>query len=223
MCGRFTLGKEPNSLLDYFHLHGEVANSEVLNFKLSYNIAPTQMTPVVFSKDKNRVCELMRWGLIPSWSKGADAKFNMINARAENITEKPAYRTAFKQRRCLVPVDGYYEWSGQSKPKQPYFIYEANQSLFALAGIWEQWQAEAGPINSFSIITTSANEVMQTIHHRMPVIIRPDQFDQWLFDDERHSYQDLLTPVADLTLKYHAVNTRVNTVKNNFSELTNPA
>ena len=217
MCGRFTLGKEPDSLLDYFHLHGEVPD-----FHMSYNIAPTQNSPIVFINQQHRVCELMRWGLIPSWSKGPDAKFNMINARAESIEEKPAYRTAFEQRRCLVPVDGFYEWSGQAKPKQPYYIYQDNRSLFALAGIWEQWQTEAGQINSFSIITTSANSVMQNIHHRMPVIIKPNEFDNWLLSNEPDSYKQLLKLKEDIELEYHAVNTRVNSVKNNSPELIDP-
>ncbi len=217
MCGRFTLGKEPNSLLEYFHLHGEVPT-----FHLSYNIAPTQMSLVVYANQQHRVCDLMRWGLIPSWSKGPDTKFNMINARAESIEEKPAYRSAFKQRRCLVPVDGFYEWSGQARPKQPYYIYQENQSLFALAGIWEQWQSETEQINSFCIITTNANTVMQNIHHRMPVIIRPDHFDDWLLSGESDGYQSLLIPREDIELQYHAVSTGVNSVKNNSPDLLKP-
>ena len=217
MSGRFTLGKEPNSLLDYFHLHGEVPN-----FHLSYNIAPTQTSPIVFADQQHRACELMRWGLIPSWSNGPDTKFNMINARAESIEEKPAYRKAFKQRRCLVPIDGFYEWSGQAKAKQPYYIYREDRSLFAFAGIWEQWQAEQGQINSFSIITTRATGIMENIHHRMPVIIHPEHFDSWLFGDETDNYKSLLTPGDDCELKYHAVDTRVNSVKNNSSDLLNP-
>jgi len=223
MCGRFTLGKEPNSLLDYFHLHGEVPN-----FNMSYNIAPTQLSPIVFMDQQRRTCGLIRWGLIPSWSQGPDTKFNMINARAESITDKPAYRTAFKQRRCLVPVDGYYEWSGQAKPKQPYFIYQSDRVLFALAGIWEAWQpakleqvesARAGSIHSFSIITTDANTDLQNIHHRMPVIIKPEQFEQWLLDDQQEGYRCLLTSAENIGLKYHPVNTRVNSVSNNSLEL----
>ncbi len=218
MCGRFTLGKEPDSLLDYFHLHGEVPD-----FDMSYNIAPTQMTPIVFCDQQYRVCELMRWGLIPSWSKGPDAKFNMINARAESIEQKPAYREAFKQRRCLVPADGFYEWSGQSKPKQPYYIYEEGRSLFAFAGIWEQWSSPAQSINSFSIITTAANELMQNIHQRMPVIIRPERFDEWLFADEVDRYKKLVGPDFtsgnDIRLAYYPVSNRVNSVKHDSAEL----
>jgi len=103
MCGRYTLGKEPNSLLDYFHLHGDVPV-----YHLSYNIAPSQLAPVVLhNQDGQRVCQMMRWGLVPAWSKGPDPRFNMINARAETITQKPAYKTAFKTRRCLIPCDGF--------------------------------------------------------------------------------------------------------------------
>jgi len=124
----------------------------------------------------------------------------MINARVESITEK----------------------SAQSKPEQPYFIYAEDRSLFALAGIWEQWQAEAGTINSFSIITTGANEVMQKIHHRMPVIIRPELFDPWLLDARPGRYRDLLISVDEFPLKYHVVTTRVNSVNNDSPELTKP-
>jgi len=213
MCGRFTLGQGLNSLLDYFHLHGEMPG-----YPLSYNIAPTQLSPIVLADaDQNRVCQLMRWGLVPSWSKGPDAKFNMINARAESIEQKPAYRTAYKQRRCLVPVDGYYEWSGPAKGKQPYYIYRQDKALFSLAGIWEQWelgrlgglgdledledqgnQGQISHITSFSIITTKAPSFLQNIHHRMPVIINPDRVNDWLFESDNDHYKSLLRSMDDV-------------------------
>ena len=218
MCGRFTLGREPDSLLDYFHLHGEVPT-----FHLSYNIAPTQVTPVVLlDREQNRVCRMMRWGLIPSWSKGPDARFNMINARAETIAEKPAYRTAFRQRRCLIPADGYFEWSVQAQAKQPYYIYKQDKGLFAFAGVWEQWQSPEQQINSFSIVTTEAKGALLRIHHRMPVIVGPEKMDDWLLASGNHLYAKLLADADCSDLAYHPVSNRINSAKNNSADLLEP-
>lgn len=239
MCGRYTLGRQPNSLLDYFHLHGDVPV-----YHLSWNIAPSQMAPVVLhgadqSSGQKRVCQLMRWGLVPAWSKGPDSRYNMINAKAETIDQKPAYKNAFKQRRCLIPCDGFYEWHavaatqpGQANDKksknkiakQPYYIYKNDNSLLALAGIWEQWTSPdvSQQIDSFSIITTDANPFMQNIHHRMPVILNPDQFDIWLSEYQNGSdeLKSLLLPYQDDDLVMHAVSTAVNSPKNDRIEIT---
>ena len=235
MCGRYTLGRQLDSLLDYFHLHGEVPV-----YHLSWNIAPSQMAPVVLQdtkqgSDAGRVCQLMRWGLVPGWSKGPDSRYNMINAKAETIEQKPAYKNAFRRRRCLIPCDGFYEWhavpeqkSEQSSEikiaKQPYYIYKNDDSLLALAGIWEQWARPdaSQQIDSFSIITTDANPFMQNIHHRMPVILSPDQFDTWLSDHHQASDQlkSLLVPYQGDDLAMHAVSKAVNSPKNDGIELT---
>ncbi len=253
MCGRYTLGRQPNSLLDYFHLHGEVPV-----YHLSWNITPSQMAPVVLQDTKQgsgagRVCQLMRWGLVPGWSKGPDPRYNMINAKAETIDQKPAYKNAFSQRRCLIPCDGFYEWHAvpehelEQKPemslalasepaskkntkkknriaKQPYYIYKNDDSLLALAGIWEQWASPdaSQQIDSFSIITTDANPFMQNIHHRMPVILSPDQFDTWLSEQHQASDQlkSLLVPYQGDDLAMHTVSKAVNSPKNDGIELT---
>lgn len=218
MCGRYTLGKEPNSLLDYFHLHGEVPV-----YHLSYNIAPSQTAPVILKDaQQQRVCQLMQWGLIPSWSKGPDARFKMINAKAETVHEKPAYRNAFRRRRCLVPCDGFYEWQQRESGKQPFYIYKQDQSLLALAGLWEHWENEEQQIDSFTIITTNANPFMQVVHERMPVIMTETEFDMWLDSDCKDTarLQSLLQPYPRDDLRMHPVSTAVNSPKNDSPELT---
>ena len=224
MCGRYTLGKEPNSLLDYFHLHGDVPV-----YHLSYNIAPSQLAPVVLhNQDGQRVCQMMRWGLVPAWSKGPDPRFNMINARAETITQKPAYKTAFKTRRCLIPCDGFYEWQApqaeSEKQKQPFFIRRKDQQLMAMAGVWDHWQDENEPITSFSVITTIANSFMQRIHQRMPVMIEPDQIDAWLTNDITNPSQltRLLLSRESDELQMYPVSRSVNSPKNDSIELLAP-
>jgi putative SOS response-associated peptidase YedK len=218
MCGRFTLGKEPNSLLDYFHLHGEVPV-----YHLSYNIAPSQTAPVILhDAQQQRVCQLMQWGLIPSWSKGPAPRFKMINAKAETVHEKPAYRNAFRHRRCLIPCDGFYEWQAREGGKQPFYIYKQDHGLLALAGLWERWQGEAQTIDSFTIITTNANPLMQAVHERMPVIMLEDEFDRWL--DSAHQdiaqLRGLLKPYTQDDLRIHPVSSAVNSPKQDSPELT---
>jgi putative SOS response-associated peptidase YedK len=217
MCGRYTLGKEPNSLLDYFHLHGEVPV-----YHLSYNIAPSQYAPVILhNAQQQRVCQLMQWGLIPSWSKGPDPRYKMINAKAETVHEKPAYRTAFRQRRCLIPCDGFYEWQVREGGKQPLYIYKQDHGLLALAGLWEHWQTPAQAIDSFTIITTTANAFMQSVHERMPVILTETVFDAWLDAEQRElaPLRDLLKPYAQDDLRMHPVSSAVNSPKQDSPEL----
>ena len=219
MCGRYTLGREPESLMDYFHIHGDVPV-----YHLSYNIAPTQQAPVIIQSGDGRVCRLMRWGLIPNWSKGPDARFTMINAKAETIDEKPAYKRPFKRQRCLVPCDGFYEWQPQGKTKQPYYIHKRESGLFALAGIWDRWEGGGEAIESFSVITTAANAFMQNIHERMPAIIEPVAFDAWLSaaNDDTTALKALLQPYAQTDLVMHAVSRDVNSPKHDSVALIQP-
>lgn len=222
MCGRYTLGREPDSLLDYFHLHGEVPV-----YHLSYNIAPTQQAPVIVHGEEGRRCaRLMRWGLVPHWSAGPDARFTMINARAESVSEKPAYRDAFRQRRCLVPCDGFYEWhrpEGQ-KRSQPYYIRRKDGAMMAMAGIWDEWSANDESLVSFSIVTTVANEFMQRIHKRMPVILEPQDYDIWLENrgaNPARLTRLLLSRQSD-TLNMYPVSLAVNSPDNNSVDLIKP-
>lgn len=147
-----------------------------------YNIAPTQQVSVVrLRADASRELSLLRWGLVPSWAQDPSIGQRMINARAETIASKPSYRAAFRRRRCLVPADGYYEWQKVGRAKQPYYIRLRDEPLFALAGLWEQWHDTGGELwETFAIITTEANQATRTIHDRMPVILSPQDYAQWL-------------------------------------------
>ncbi len=177
MCGRFALFAMPTELADLFGLGGEVETP-----RPRYNIAPTQDMPIVRARpDEGRQLVLARWGLIPGWAKDPAIGNRMINARAESVAEKPAFRAAFKSRRCLIPASGFYEWAKHGARKQPYFVGLKSREPFAFAGLWERWsRPEGGPIESCTILTTSANDVMRPIHERMPVILDPADYATWL-------------------------------------------
>ncbi len=214
MCGRYSLTSPPEAMRRAFEITGALPN-----FARRYNIAPTQAAPVVrtASGAPGRELALLRWGLVPSWSKGPDHRYSMINARAETVRSKPAYRAAFLHRRCLVPADGFYEWRRDAGGKQPYRIALADEELFAFAGLWERWQGEGGDeIESFTIIVTQANEAVRPIHDRMPVILAPDRHDLWLEGgpDAADEAKALLKPFPTGSLSAHPVSTFVNNPKN---------
>jgi putative SOS response-associated peptidase YedK len=177
MCGRFTLRASPAEIAGYFEFLRDLTDWD----KPRFNIAPTQSILAVRKGDSGRVPARLRWGLIPSWAKDMKMAASMINARAETVAEKPAYRAAFKRRRCLIPANGFYEWQKDGKLKIPYLISLRSSELFAFAGLWEKWHAPDGNIiESCTVLTTSANELMATIHDRMPVILPPSVYDVWL-------------------------------------------
>lgn len=178
MCGRFVLMTPGKSLAERFGLE------EIPDLQPHYNIAPTQMV-VVIRLDRDtlqRRLVQMKWGLIPFWAKDASIGNRLINARGESAAEKPAFRAAFKTRRCLVPTDGFYEWKKQEGTrKQPYLVRNADGSPFAFAGLWERWTGPEGEIiESCTILTTDANDLTRPIHDRMPVILHPKDYDLWL-------------------------------------------
>ena len=181
MCGRFGLSATPEQLA----LLLDLDPSDIPPMSARYNIAPTTESPVVrLNADQRRRVHLVRWGLVPSWAREIGIGNRLINARAETVAEKPSYRSAFARRRCLVLTDGFYEWAsvkGQ-KTKQPHHIGLADDSPFALAGLWERWQPDSAgeALDTFTILTTEANPVLAPIHHRMPVILAPDDYDAWL-------------------------------------------
>ncbi len=144
-----------------------------------YNIAPTQIVPAVIQTEKSREVMLFQWGLVPSWAKDPTIGSRLINAKAETLAEKPAFRTAFKRRRCLIPADGFYEWKGEKGAKQPFFI-SCKHHPFAFAGLWEYWEGVEGVLQTCTIITTNANGLVQEVHDRMPVILAPDEYDIWM-------------------------------------------
>jgi putative SOS response-associated peptidase YedK len=191
MCGRFVLMTPGRDLAERFHLE------EIPDLQPRYNIAPTQMVAVIrLDRDTlQRRLVLVKWGLVPFWAKDASIGQKMINARAETAAEKPAFRSAFKSRRCLVPADGYYEWKKRKGgQKQPYLARNADESPFAFAGLWERWQApEEEVIESCTILTTDANDLTQPIHDRMPVILHPKDYGLWL--DPEVKGPALLKPV----------------------------
>jgi putative SOS response-associated peptidase YedK len=183
-----------------------------------FNVAPTQNVAVVRldSKQQGRELPHLRWGLIPSWADDPSIGSRMINARAETVAEKPAFRHAFKAKRCLVVADGFYEWQRMDGRKQPYFIHLKDDRPFAFAGLWERWTKGDELIESCTIITTGANELMQPIHDRMPVVIPKSAYDIWLDptikDPER--LQPLLAPYPSDEMVAYTVSTLVNSPKN---------
>jgi putative SOS response-associated peptidase YedK len=218
MCGRFTLRTPQNVLLEQFQL----ATGPVLSPR--FNIAPTQTIATVrcTSDEPQRQLVLLRWGLIPSWAKDPSIGNRMINARGESVADKPAFRAAFKRRRCLVLTDGYYEWQTVGKKKQPFLFHMQDDRPFAFAGLWESWPGgktddEPGqPLETCTIITTAASDFTRPIHDRMPVILEDADFDLWLDPNmqDREQLEPLLQPFDSADLTADPVSTHVNSPKN---------
>lgn len=175
MCGRFNLTATAETVIETFQLH------RLPRYETSYNIPPGQkILSVVQLDDGSYKAINLHWGLIPHWSKDRKISRHLINARAETLADKPAFKSAYRQRRCLIPATGFYEWQKLEQGKQAYCISREQQQLFAFAGLWEYWEYDAETIYSCSIITTEANELMQPIHQRMPVIINKQEYSIWL-------------------------------------------
>ncbi len=192
MCGRYTLTVDPDDLKEMLDL-GELP----ADLHPRYNIAPTQPVAVVTSADDRKV-EMFQWGLIPSWSKDPSMASRMINARAETLHEKPAYRVPFARKRCLILADGFFEWKQTGKSKQPFFIQLKTQEPFAFAGLWDQWTSPEGEARrSCTIITCDPNKLMSELHNRMPVILDKSTLWDWL-DSEADAIglRALLVPYA---------------------------
>ncbi|MEM6456176.1 MAG: SOS response-associated peptidase [Acidobacteriota bacterium] len=223
MCGRYTL-TDPGTLLDDL----SVEHSDGVGLTPRYNIAPTQHAPVVRVDPEREVRAVthLRWGLIPSWAKDPSIGNRMINARAETVAEKPSFRSAFKRRRCLVLTDGFYEWTKTPDGKQPHHIHRAGRAPFVLAGLWEHWnKGPEGPIDSYTILTTQANDQVSALHHRMPVILDADAWDLWLDPgvSAREVLEALLVPYAGASpLEHVAVSRRVNRPANDDPEVLTP-
>ena len=212
MCGRFALIEPVEALVDYFDL------PSAPEVKARYNIAPSQNIWGIRqnSKDGLREAIRFRWGLIPSWAKDSSLGLKMINARSETVAEKPAFRSAFKRRRCLIPASGFYEWKKTKEGKRPYFIYPSAGGIFAFGGIWESWHdPEDGDLESCSILTTSANSTIAEVHDRMPVVLNPDHFETWLNPkiQMESALQPLLRPAPESWFQMRPVSTRVNNAK----------
>ena len=208
MCGRFVLHSDKHRLADHYGL------TAVPAFTGSYNITPSAEIPVI-RYHPDRELAVCHWGFIPHWVK--EPVLKPINARAETLTEKPYFRDAFRQRRCLIPANGYYEWQVEAGRKQPYFIRMKGADLFSFAGLWSSWQGPDGPVESCAIITTAAKEELVEIHDRMPAIIEPDNYDTWLNKGD----EDLLKPCA-AGMEAFPVSSQVNNPRNQGEALIQP-
>ncbi len=185
MCGRYTLYAARDRIIERFRIARDLTAQKKLFPR--YNIAPTQEVAAVrLACDRSRELVALRWGLIPHWAKEAKTDYSTINARAETVAEKPAFRDAFRRRRCLIPADGFYEWQARpsAKLKQPWYIQLKSGELFAFAGLWERWEPRLGqagePVESCTILVTGANDLVRPIHDRMPVILDPADYGIWL-------------------------------------------
>jgi putative SOS response-associated peptidase YedK len=221
MCGRFTLHQSAAALAKAFHLE------YVPDLSAQHNIAPTQIVPTVLQNPESNKYEFqqLRWGLVPSWAKDPKMGAKLINARAETLAEKPAFRSAFKRRRCLVLADGFYEWQHQKDKKQPFYFRLQDGQPFGFAGLWELWQSPTGEeIASCAIVTIAANELLQPIHERMPAIIAPQDYDLWLNTQVQtpEQLQPLLRPYPADAMTAYPVSALVNNPKHNSPECIMP-
>ncbi|XGW00564.1 MAG: SOS response-associated peptidase [Leptolyngbya sp. BL-A-14] len=229
MCGRFSLTVPAATLAESFQLDA------LPEWMPRYNIAPTQTvaaiampparSPNVRSPNIHLPhVRLLRWGLVPSWAKDLTIGAKLINARAETVAEKPSFRTAFKQRRCLILADGFYEWQRlDRKTKQPYYFQLASQQPFAFAGLWERWQGDDDVVETCTILTTEANELLQPVHDRMPVILAPESYEQWLAPTTAaETLQRLLHPYDADGMKGYPVSTTVNSPVHDSPECVAP-
>jgi putative SOS response-associated peptidase YedK len=222
MCGRYRLSRRKQLVQEYFG-----TDAGECEWNPRYNIAPTQPVPVIRQHPTvpTRKLSLLRWGLIPSWATDPSVAARMINGRSETANVKPAFRDALTSRRCLIPADGFYEWSRTGKAKQPYCFEVDEGALFAFAGIWDRWSGPSGnAVETCSILTTTPNAVTSAVHDRMPVILDPDNYDLWLDPGMRDvgAASGLLKPYNARLMRCYPVNTRINHVANDDEECSAP-
>jgi putative SOS response-associated peptidase YedK len=213
MCGRFTLRTPAGQIAEFFQLIRDLVDWPEPRF----NVAPTQSVLAIRRGDAGREPTRLRWGLIPSWAKDMKIGASLINARGETAAEKPAFRTAFRRRRCLIPADGFYEWKRDGSQKTPYLMTMQDESLFAFAGLWDRWKGPSGDvIESCSVITTTPNELMVTLHDRMPVILSPTHYDVWLDPavGDVGALTSLLVPYPSDEMRAEQVSTVINNARN---------
>jgi putative SOS response-associated peptidase YedK len=210
MCGRYVLIAEPQQVQQEFNL------KNVPELAPRYNIAPTQPVAII-TNDAPEELTIVQWGLVPSWSKDPKVGSKMINARSDTAAEKPSFRTAFKRRRCLIPVSGFYEWgTTEEKNKQPHYIFVKDKDVFSFAGLWEVWYGPDGEeLWTCSILTTDANDKIESLHHRMPVILDGEDRNTWLDKaTDVAELQALMKPFDGNKMDYYPVSKAVNTPKN---------
>jgi len=224
MCGRFTLFSSPRELQQYF---GTPPPSS--EFHPNYNVAPTQNIPVIIQREGGRHLKKRHWGLVLFWAKDTSIGSRMINSRVETVSLKPAFRAAFKLRRCLIPANGFYEWAGKAGSKQPYYFHLSSGELIAFAGLWEVWEdintaTEPSPYKSCTIITTDPSESVKDVHDRMPLIIKPEAYEEWLDPENKEPgrIEEVLKNGCVKKLKRYPVSKLVNRVGNNSKECIEP-
>jgi len=215
MCGRFAIT----------HIAGFWSRFAVIDYLAAFgprfNIAPSQLVPIIVSGSSNKAI-MMKWGLVPFWAKDPKIGNKMINARAETVSTKPAFRTSFKRKRCLVPATGFYEWKRTKAGKIPHYIHMKDDSYFAFAGLYDRWKdPEGNDLYTFTIITTEANTMMAKIHNRMPVILRTSDEDLWLSKEPLSDADSrrLLVPYSSSALEAYEVSKEVNSPVNDSEEL----
>ncbi len=211
MCGRFTQRADAKRLAKAFRVE------EVPPVEPRFNIAPSQEILAVRDEGDGRETAFFRWGLVPSWAKDASAGARLINARSETVEEKPSFRDAFRRRRCIIPADGFYEWRRAGGSKQPYYFRMRDESPFGFAGLWERWEGDGGrALNSCTILTTEANDVLRPVHDRMPVILHSEDYALWLEAGERERtvLRELLRPYPAEEMIGYPVSAIVNSPSN---------
>ena len=218
MCGRFVGYRDHEALKTYFPIDRIAASTTS-----SYNIAPTQLIPVIVQEKGVNVLRAFRWGLVPFWAREPSIGSRMINARSETVASKPAFRAAFRKRRCLIPADGFYEWTGPKGDKQPVYITLPDSAPFGFAGLWEVWDDKGRadqPLYTCTIITTEASPSIKAIHPRMPVILKPQVFQDWIrADTPLETLEAILRGQRHEDLVSRPVSRAVNSIRNNSSDL----
>tara|TARA_B100000700_G_C14955492_1_gene813773 strand:- start:694 stop:1389 length:696 start_codon:yes stop_codon:yes gene_type:complete len=218
MCGRKTLTKDIASIIHEM----DIEECEANNYIPNYNIAPTQFSPILIKHNNKRRIKMMKWGLIPKWSKDLSIGSKMINARIETIMEKPSFNSLIHSNRCIVLVDGYYEWD--STTSQPYYLYHQKKHILPIAGLWTKWQTpNSKSICSYTVITTTPKNNISRIHNRMPVILHKDNIGTWI-DSKNNNILTILGKIKKYkpTLKFHPVSKTVNSIKNNSKKCIEP-
>lgn len=220
MCGRLVLKDNIEDLSSCF----QIDNVDDLLLEARYNIYPGQNVPVIIMEERKKFV-MMRWGLVPSWSNDPLIGFQMINARAETLSQKASFKNSFKKLRCIIPCSGFYEWKKlDKKTKVPYFIRLRNGTPFALAGLWDRWNKDGGNLITFTIITTTPNNIIKPIHDRMPVILKSENHDMWINPDitDTKNISDFLKPYPSEEMELYEISTFVNNPKNDSPECIEP-
>lgn len=217
MCGRFSLKTTPDALERIF------GHAVPPGYRPRYNVAPSQQVLAIISGEGEERPAMLRWGLVPFWAKDPSIGSRLINARAESIGEKPAYRNAFRRRRCVILADGFYEWQQRSGGKYPMWVRLSDGEPFAMAGVWERWDRGDEPLESCTILTTEANDFMRTIHTRMPIILTEEARGAWLAPDtQENALRELMADGQTVELRAHEVSKLVNSPANHLPGCIEP-